>query len=366
MKDSLRDIAADDALLDALGSRRPTGSADPVVRGLVAWVDDLDADLSATSRPRARGRHRRRSPGVPLISAVVLTLGGSSVAAALTGADVPVLTAMGREVVALAPGGDAWLAEVDAASAAADERASAEHDATGVTADDHDHEVEQASSTRVLLSAVLDGWSGSDWLRSSAGVLQETADVLQGTGSGATAVGEADGTEPPESPVSSSAEEPDGDGASSPQQSGPATQSDPPRRTDPPRPADPPGQVEQGGSSPSTPPGRTDPPRPADPPGQVEQGGSSPSTPPGRTDPPRATDTGRPSDLPTPSSLPTPTDDPRRGPSSPTPPTPTSPAATSPGGAGAPGGGATGTDPSQDIAPVEPTTGDLGDGGPTG
>jgi hypothetical protein len=342
MKDSLRDIAADDALLDALGSRRPTGSADPVVRGLVAWVDDLDADLSATSRPRARGRHRRRSPGVPLISAVVLTLGGSSVAAALTGADVPVLTAMGREVVALAPGGDAWLAEVDAASAAADERASAEHDATGVTADDHDHdhEVEQASSTRVLLSAVLDGWSGSDWLRSSAGVLQETADVLQGTGSGATAVGEADGTEPPESPVSSSAEEPDGDGASSPQQSGPATQSDPPRRTDPPR--------------------------PADPPGQVEQGGSSPSTPPGRTDPPRATDTGRPSDLPTPSSLPTPTDDPRRGPSSPTPPTPTSPAATSPGGAGAPGGGATGTDPSQDIAPVEPTTGDLGDGGPTG
>jgi hypothetical protein len=340
MKDSLRDIAADDALLDALGSRRPTGSADPVVRGLVAWVDDIDPDLSATSRPRARGRHRRRSPGVPLISAVVLTLGGSSVAAALTGADVPVLTAMGREVVALAPGGDAWLAEVDAASAAADERASAEHDATGVTADDHDHEVEQASSTRVLLSAVLDGWSGSDWLRSSAGVLQETADVLQGTGSGATAVGEADGTEPPESPVSSSAEEPDGDGASSPQQSGPATQSDPP--------------------------GRTDPPRPADPPGQVEQGGSSPSTPPGRTDPPRATDTGRPSDLPTPSSLPTPTDDPRRGPSSPTPPTPTSPAATSPGGAGAPGGGATGTDPSQDIAPVEPTTGDLGDGGPTG
>ena len=111
MKDSLSDIAADDDLLDRLGGRLPVTSDDPVVLALAAWTTQVDAGA-----PRRRVR-RLQGSVVPVLTALVLTVGGSSVAAALTGADVPVLASVGREMVGWAPGGQEWLASSDSVRA---------------------------------------------------------------------------------------------------------------------------------------------------------------------------------------------------------------------------------------------------------
>ncbi|RIK14532.1 MAG: hypothetical protein DCC50_10920 [Acidobacteria bacterium] len=110
---NLGGVARTDRVLDEIGGRRQCAAAadDEVLAALAAWVDQID-DVPVAKR---RGRHRAaRSGGLQRIlggGAVLLaSFSGASVAAALTGADVPGLSSFGRAVVELVPG-DQFLAQ---------------------------------------------------------------------------------------------------------------------------------------------------------------------------------------------------------------------------------------------------------------
>ena len=99
-------LARTDRILDELGGRSTCAAAsdDEVLAALAAWVDQID-DLPVAGRGRrrtARGRRLRRILGGGAV--VLATVSGTSVAAALSGADVPGLSAFGRVVVQLVPG----------------------------------------------------------------------------------------------------------------------------------------------------------------------------------------------------------------------------------------------------------------------
>lgn len=104
-----------DALLDALGSRcgaLPPG--DDLVAALSAWAAEIDRTAPASRgapREARRRRRLRRSVGGGALALAMLT--GSSVAAALTGAEIPALTDVGRVVVAWMPGTDQPAVDTD-------------------------------------------------------------------------------------------------------------------------------------------------------------------------------------------------------------------------------------------------------------
>lgn len=117
-----------DRLLDALGSRQAGGDGqDEVVSMLAAWAREIDptpgGGLPAVGAgaPRRRGRHRRRVAAGTLL--VALTMSGTSIAAALTGTHLPVLTPMGEALVGVVPGGADLLALGDDRSADARDEA---------------------------------------------------------------------------------------------------------------------------------------------------------------------------------------------------------------------------------------------------
>lgn len=98
-----------DRLLDLVAARRPLPAADPdpLVLALAAWAAEVDGPTSeGAARPA-------RSPGSPAVRSrgrlaaggmlVVALMTGSSVAAALTGAQVPVLSSVGGALVHLLP-----------------------------------------------------------------------------------------------------------------------------------------------------------------------------------------------------------------------------------------------------------------------
>ncbi|WP_122263483.1 hypothetical protein [Ornithinimicrobium cerasi] len=114
----LGDLDRAELLLDDLGARRVDAgrTEDPLVAALAAWVESIDAPGGgaqvARTRPpatvttlpvRRRGPRRtaRKVVAGSVLTAVVLA--GSSVAAALTGSQVPLLTAVGTALVDVVP-----------------------------------------------------------------------------------------------------------------------------------------------------------------------------------------------------------------------------------------------------------------------
>ncbi|SOC55573.1 hypothetical protein [Ornithinimicrobium cerasi] len=112
------DLDRAELLLDDLGARRVDAgrTEDPVVAALAAWVESIDAPgggaqvaptrppATVTTLPVRRRRPRRTARRVvagSVLTAVVLA--GSSVAAALTGSQVPLLTAVGTVLVDVVP-----------------------------------------------------------------------------------------------------------------------------------------------------------------------------------------------------------------------------------------------------------------------
>ncbi|GGK65184.1 hypothetical protein GCM10011509_11850 [Ornithinimicrobium pekingense] len=95
-------------LLDGLGSRSPSAvpPGDDLAAALAAWADQVDMAPascgSGTRRVALRRRRLRRTVTGGALTLAMLT--GSSVAAALTGTDIPALTDVGRAVVAWMPG----------------------------------------------------------------------------------------------------------------------------------------------------------------------------------------------------------------------------------------------------------------------
>lgn len=105
----LRPLHDSDRLLDVLGARQalPSGQPDPLAEALADWAREVDGSTCTRTVRRAprvrrrtfRGRGRIVAGGVLIASLVT----GSSVAAALTGAQVPVLSPMGGALVDLLP-----------------------------------------------------------------------------------------------------------------------------------------------------------------------------------------------------------------------------------------------------------------------
>lgn len=95
MSPSIDDINRDDTLLDVLGARLPYGGSDPAGALLEAWVGEIDRSV-APSPPRPV-RRRGRTFGV--LMSLSLTFAGGSIAAAFSGADLPVFSAVGHQLV---------------------------------------------------------------------------------------------------------------------------------------------------------------------------------------------------------------------------------------------------------------------------
>lgn len=107
-----------DRLLDALGSCRDLlDDHDAVSALLAAWAREIDPAQGPSLEvvgARASGRRGRRGRRLALGTLLAaLTMSGMSIAAALTGAQMPVLTPMGAAVVGVVPGGTHLLAPAD-------------------------------------------------------------------------------------------------------------------------------------------------------------------------------------------------------------------------------------------------------------
>ncbi len=102
---SIRDIQDDNDLIDALGARKGTGSSgDPVAGMLAAWVDEIDHPI--TRKPGRYARVRRGGARVAMASVVVAgALSVSSVAAAVTGTQLPVFSQLGHLTNSIVGGG---------------------------------------------------------------------------------------------------------------------------------------------------------------------------------------------------------------------------------------------------------------------
>jgi hypothetical protein len=99
--DELSQIAADDALLDALGRGEPAPDGDELAGLLQAWRADLDHELdarqplvgelldAATNRPIELRPHRRHSKLLTGIAAAILVFGGLAAGASQAGPDSP-------------------------------------------------------------------------------------------------------------------------------------------------------------------------------------------------------------------------------------------------------------------------------------
>ncbi|WP_157508835.1 hypothetical protein [Luteipulveratus halotolerans] len=91
---SIDRIRKDDQLLDSLGGRSGAGDGTDVAGMLQAWVDEIDREPQAASTHSARLRRRLLQTGAAAgVAFAGLSL--SSVAAAVTGAQVPVLHQLG-------------------------------------------------------------------------------------------------------------------------------------------------------------------------------------------------------------------------------------------------------------------------------
>ncbi len=103
---SIRDIQNDNDLIDALGARKGAGSSDDPMAGmLAAWVDEIDH--SAVRKPGRYARVRRGGARIALASVVAAgALSVSSVAAAVTGTQLPVFSQLGHLTHSLVGGGD--------------------------------------------------------------------------------------------------------------------------------------------------------------------------------------------------------------------------------------------------------------------
>lgn len=104
---NLGGVARTDRILDEIGRRQPCAATDEdeMLAALAAWVGQIDDVPVAHRRGRHRGARSRRLHRLLGGGAVVLaTFSGASVAAALSGAQVPGLTSFGRAVVELVPG----------------------------------------------------------------------------------------------------------------------------------------------------------------------------------------------------------------------------------------------------------------------
>ncbi len=110
MSPSTDDIRRDDQLLDLLGRRRPVSRDDPAALLLSAWSLEIDAGL-----PRRAPVARRSGRALGIVLSLLLTVGGGSVAAALSGTQLPVLTTVGSALIGWVPG--VQLPEVEDAGA---------------------------------------------------------------------------------------------------------------------------------------------------------------------------------------------------------------------------------------------------------
>lgn len=133
MRNRLRDldaVLATDRLLDELSHGRVPEEAgeDHLVRALVSWVGDVahpppDVPAAPAQEPAADAAYPAADAAYPDLpprrtvahrvgggaTLLALTFAGSSVAAALTGADVPVLSSFGSSLVRVVPGGEQVL-----------------------------------------------------------------------------------------------------------------------------------------------------------------------------------------------------------------------------------------------------------------
>ena len=102
MTSSMDRISRDDELLDALGNRRRLSGEEPVIALLGAWAAEIDTTpvVSRSATRRSRGRAR----GLGILSTALVTFTGGSVAAAMTGVELPVLSQVGQVLVGWAPG----------------------------------------------------------------------------------------------------------------------------------------------------------------------------------------------------------------------------------------------------------------------
>ena len=93
---SLGAIRADDDLLDALG-RREGVAGDGLSGLLAAWTDEIDSGLrpaptAARARPRILRLRVRGHRVAAVVGVFALTMSGAGMAAALTGADLPLMS----------------------------------------------------------------------------------------------------------------------------------------------------------------------------------------------------------------------------------------------------------------------------------
>ncbi|WP_145225472.1 hypothetical protein [Rudaeicoccus suwonensis] len=100
---SIRDFRSDDEFLDALGARRAPDVPDELSDLLQAWVKDIDGEQTVR-QPGRYARARRGGFRFAATTAIVVgTLSISGVAAAVTGANVPVFGQVARNLGITSP-----------------------------------------------------------------------------------------------------------------------------------------------------------------------------------------------------------------------------------------------------------------------
>ncbi|YAL82684.1 hypothetical protein ACMYYO_12215 [Dermacoccaceae bacterium W4C1] len=110
-------IHDDDAFLDALGGRRDLeGPHDELSELLQGWVASIDADPIQSDSEPIETKRRRLAPLTATAGVAVLTLSISSMAAAVTGSNVPVLSQLGQAAAKAFGGADNATADLDGGS----------------------------------------------------------------------------------------------------------------------------------------------------------------------------------------------------------------------------------------------------------